>query len=224
MKMFGSPSPQPIFPTYLWIQDLAPDVAGPLNQQLADMLDKLTTPRPIPAPGTNWQTAQTLHELPEFGDLMNAFLAASTEILTTLDIEHGGIEISGCWANISPKGAVHLPHHHPNNYLSGIYYVHTSEGADRVTFYDPSEINDVLAPQLSAANKYNYKEYAIPAKPGRLVIFPSWLRHSVPENTSDQLRISISFNIMFSDFAKTIAVPKWDGLPLNTDALRNQED
>ena len=222
--MFGSLSPQEIFPTHLWIQDLATDVATPLNEQLADMLDKLTRPRPVPTPGTNWQTAQTLHELPEFGELMNGFLAASAETLTKLDIEHGGIEISGCWANISPKGAVHLPHHHPNNYLSGIYYVHTADGSDRVTFYDPSEINDILAPPLRSANKYNYKEYAIPAKPGRLVIFPAWLRHSVPENTSDQLRISISFNIIFSDFTKTIAKPKWDGLPLNIDALRNQED
>jgi uncharacterized protein (TIGR02466 family) len=93
-----------------------------------------------------------------------------------------------------------------------------------VTFYDPSDINGIFAPQLRAANKYNYKEYTIPAKPGRLVVFPSWLRHGVPENTSDQFRISISFNIVFSDFAETIAIPKWDGLPLNLDALREQEE
>lgn len=53
------------------------------------------------------------------------------------------------------------------------------------------------------------------------MIFPAWLVHSVPMNTSDEFRISISFNVMFSDFAKTVAKPKWTGLPLNTDALRN---
>ena len=222
IEMFGSLSPQAIFPTHIWVQDLTPDVSGPLNQRLADMLDKLTRPRPPLPPGSNWQTDQTLHKVPELGDLMTAFTAASAEILTQLDIVYSGIEISGCWANISPKGAIHLPHHHPNNYLSGIYYVHTSDGANRVTFHDPSQINDVLAPQLRAANQYNYKEYAIPAKPGRLVIFPAWLRHSVPENTSEDIRISISFNIVFSDFAKTIAIPKWTGLPLNPDALKNQ--
>jgi uncharacterized protein (TIGR02466 family) len=86
---------------------------------------------------------------------MDAFLSASAGILTEIEVEYREIEISACWANISPKGAVHLPHSHSNNYLSGIYYVHTADGADRVTFYDPSEINDVLAPQLRAANKYN---------------------------------------------------------------------
>ena len=39
-----------------------------------------------------------------------------------------------------------------------------------------------------------------------------------------QIRISIRFNIVFTDFAKTVAIPKWDGLPLNLDALRDGED
>lgn len=222
--MFGSSAPQAIFPTYIWVQDLAPDVAEPLNQRLAEILDKVTRPRPALPPGSNWQTDQTLHKVPELGDLMAGFTAASVDILTKLEIEYGGIEISGCWANISPKGAVHLPHHHPNNYLAGIYYVHTSDGADRVTFHDPSQINDVISPRLRTANQYNYKEYSIPAKPGRLVIFPAWLRHSVPQNTSNEIRISVSFNIVFSDFANTIAKPNWKGLPLNLDALRDAED
>jgi uncharacterized protein (TIGR02466 family) len=222
--MFGSRSPQAIFPTHIWTHDLAPDVSVPLNRRLTGILDKVTSPLPPSPPGGNWQTDQTLHKLPEVSDLMDAFLSASAGILTELEVEYREIEISGCWANISPKGAVHLPHSHPNNYLSGIYYVHTADGADSVTFYDPSDINGIFAPQLRAANKYNYKEYTIPAKPGRLVVFPSWLRHGVPENTSDQFRISISFNIVFSDFAETIAIPKWDGLPLNLDALREQEE
>ena len=222
--MFGLANPQPIFPTYLWVHDLALDVAGPLNKNTAEMLDKLTRPRPPLPPGTNWQTDQTLHKLPELADLMIGFVGASENILKTLEVEHGGVEITGCWANISPKGAVHIPHHHPNNYLSGIYYVHTSAGGDRVTFHDPLQINDILAPQLESANQFNYKEYSVPAKPGRMILFPSWLVHSVPENTSDEIRISLSFNILFSNFAKSVATPKWKGLPLNVNALRKSED
>ena len=56
--------------------------------------------------------------------------------------------------------------------------------------------------------------------PGRLVLFPAWPVHSVPPNRSDSLRISISFDIMFNNFAETVARPKWNGLPLNVDALR----
>ena len=34
--------------------------------------------------------------------------------------------ITGCWANINPPAAYHPTHNHPNNYLSGVYYVAVS--------------------------------------------------------------------------------------------------
>jgi uncharacterized protein (TIGR02466 family) len=220
LSIFENTVTQAAFPTYLWIHDIKAEIAGPLNQRLSDMLNKLTQPRPELAPGTNWQTDQTLHDLPEFSELVDIMMLASGGVIEALEIEHEGIEMTGCWANISPKGAIHLPHCHPNNYLSGIYYVHTTEGADRVTFHEPRPQTDIIAPKLKKANQYNYLEYSIAARPGRLVIFPAWMVHSVPMNASDQLRISISFNVVFSNFAKTVATPKWTGLPLNVDALR----
>ncbi len=48
------------------------------------------------------------------------------------------------------------------------------------------------------------------AFPGRLLIFPAWLRHSVPANDGQTDRISISFNLMFKQFAETLAAPMWD--------------
>jgi len=47
---------------------------------------------------------------------------------------------------------------------------------------------------------------------GKLLVFPAWFRHSVPPNGSDQERVSISFNIMFSSFTETVSPPKWQGL------------
>jgi hypothetical protein len=46
-------------------------------------------------------------------------------------------------------------------------------------------------------------------QPGRMVIFPSWLRHHVPSNQGATERISISFNLMFTNFAETLAAPRW---------------
>jgi hypothetical protein len=31
--------------------------------------------------------------------------------------------ITGCWANVNPPGSYHPTHNHPNNFLSGVYYV-----------------------------------------------------------------------------------------------------
>jgi uncharacterized protein (TIGR02466 family) len=48
------------------------------------------------------------------------------------------------------------------------------------------------------------------SKPGRLLIFPAWLKHSVPANDGQTERISISFNLMFSNFTESMAAPMWE--------------
>ena len=54
--------------------------------------------------------------------------------LEFLKLGHQGFEITGCWANVNGPGAAHAIHHHPNNFLSGSYYVSTLEGADTIPF------------------------------------------------------------------------------------------
>jgi hypothetical protein len=44
---------------------------------------------------------------------------------------------------------------------------------------------------------------------GTLLISPSYLEHSVSPSMSDEERISISFNVMFSSFAETPSKPLW---------------
>jgi hypothetical protein len=44
---------------------------------------------------------------------------------------------------------------------------------------------------------------------GNLLMFPSYLEHSVDTNMGDDERISISFNLMFSSFAKNLSKPLW---------------
>jgi ectoine hydroxylase-related dioxygenase (phytanoyl-CoA dioxygenase family) len=46
-------------------------------------------------------------------------------------------------------------------------------------------------------------------KNGTLLVFPSYLQHSVDANTSEKERISISFNIMFSAFTENLSKPLW---------------
>jgi len=46
-------------------------------------------------------------------------------------------------------------------------------------------------------------------KNGTLLIFPSYLQHSVDANTGEEERISISFNIMFTSFTDNMSKPLW---------------
>lgn len=212
--MFAQVSEQNIFPTTIWTFDLPPDISEPLNVQALKDLNELTSPRPALRPGRNWQTDQCLHEYEEFASLIEHFHAASAQVLETLDVEHDGFEITGCWANMNPRNAFHVAHSHANNYLSGIYYVQAAPGANHVTFHDPRSQLEIIAPRLKQINRYTETATDVEVKAGRIVIFPSWLVHSVKSNQSDTIRISISFNIMFSSFTGTMSKPKWEGLPL----------
>jgi ectoine hydroxylase-related dioxygenase (phytanoyl-CoA dioxygenase family) len=44
---------------------------------------------------------------------------------------------------------------------------------------------------------------------GTLLVFPSYLQHSVDANAADAERVSISFNLMFSDFTRSLSKPLW---------------
>ena len=47
------------------------------------------------------------------------------------------------------------------------------------------------------------------SKEGGLLIFPAWLKHTVPANDGRSERISISCNLMSKDFSETMAEPLW---------------
>ena len=60
----------------------------------------------------------------------------------------------------------------------------------------------MLLPQPSKQNKLNTTGAVCKARSGVAYLFPSWLRHEVPVNTSTDERISVAFNAMFKDFNK----------------------
>jgi ectoine hydroxylase-related dioxygenase (phytanoyl-CoA dioxygenase family) len=44
---------------------------------------------------------------------------------------------------------------------------------------------------------------------GTLLLFPAYLDHSVGPNESPDVRISVSFNVMCTDYAETMSPPLW---------------
>ncbi len=213
--MFDKIAPQPLFASTIWIHQVKPEIAAPLNENLARHIDRLISPKPPRRPGETWQTEARLHTLPEFQDLMRVFMTASKGVLDKLEIEYGDFEITGCWANVNPKGGAHPVHNHPNNYLSGVYYVRVPPGADAIQFHDPRQQMTMISPRVKNYNAYNSIVASARIRPGQLILFPAWLVHSVEANPNEGIRTSISFNIMFSDYIQRMSYPKWDGIALD---------
>jgi uncharacterized protein (TIGR02466 family) len=111
------------------------------------------------------------------------------------------------WGNVNRLGDYHDPHNHPHAYLSGTYYVRMPDSRAPlrnrsdvrpgcITFYDPRGAVNMTAikddPQIEP-------ELTVTPKPGMILLWPAFIMHYVHPNLSEELRISISFNLIVKD-------------------------
>ena len=110
------------------------------------------------------------------------------------------------WFSINRHGDYHDPHNHPHSYLSGTYYLQIPKDKERkgqredvrpnrITFYDPRHGFNMGSIR---SDPYVDPEFTIKPRPGLMMLWPSSLLHFVHPNLSDEVRISISFNIMLN--------------------------
>jgi uncharacterized protein (TIGR02466 family) len=206
--MFTRTNALTFFPTFVWVHDLTPELRGEIDRSAVRLVEQLLTPRPPPNARQQWQTPTDLQTRPEFSKLNEIVLAAAEGIVGYLELKKGQLEITGAWANVSLPGATHIEHSHPNNFLSFVYYPQAPKGGDAIEFHDPRPQAHVIAPPFATLNAKNASTVTVPVEAGRLVAFPSWLRHSVPMHRGQGERMSIALNVMF---AGSIGKPRWSG-------------
>ena len=198
-----------MFPTLVWKVRLGAELRDALDPKILRTLESMRREVPRLEPGQGWQSAQTLHEREELRDLISCISSVAKSILRFLRIGYDAFEVTGCWANVLAKGATHKVHSHPNNFLSGVYYVRTQPGANTINFHDPRNQTRIIRPPVAELTAENTDQVVVEVTNGTLLMFPSYLEHSVDPNTSAEERISISFNIMFSWFTENVSKPLW---------------
>ncbi|MCH7957808.1 MAG: 2OG-Fe(II) oxygenase family protein [Proteobacteria bacterium] len=198
-----------LFPTFVWTAELATENHQKINDNIMRKLDALRRFLPDLKRRESWQSDHALHNSEEFSGLVSCINAAAAKVMDFLKIGHECFEITGCWANIGATGAAHGMHSHPNNFLSGVYYVRTHAGANTINFHDPRSQTGIIRPSVTELTAENADQVVVKVKNGTLLVFPAWLPHSVDANSADRARISISFNIMFSSYAENMGKPLW---------------
>ena len=96
------------------------------------------------------------------------------------------LEIGDCWGALYTKGEHTVEHHHWPFTWSFTYYVKVSDNTAPLVFHN------ILNPEKEFVNM------PIQPKKGDMFIFPSTLRHSVPEQESDEERIMVAGNIWYN--------------------------
>ena len=103
----------------------------------------------------------------------------------------GDYKLQGAWSVRLRRDGFHRDHFHPGGWLSSAFYVETPDAAldsaDKegwIRFGKPPFITD---PPMAA-------DHLIRPKPGRLVLFPSYMWHGTVPFTTDETRMTIAFD------------------------------
>ena len=116
-----------------------------------------------------------------------------------LYLDYKKLEYSALWFNINKKGNYNISHHHPCCDLAGLLWIKTPPKCGRTVFessysYLSSNHLDSLNEEYKSDTN-NFICFNFNPVEGRMLIFPSHLRHSVEANESDEERVSVSFNL-----------------------------
>ena len=111
------------------------------------------------------------------------------------DLKKQKVNITSMWSIINNKESSNARHIHGNNYISAAYYVKAPKKCGNIVFYDPRSAAAYSHPIANTPNKLNATSHSVEPKEDLLILFPSYLHHSVDPNTSNENRIVISFNI-----------------------------
>lgn len=140
-----------------------------------------------------------LEKSPLYRDLHEWFNECLQKVKDDMQLECDYLKITQSWANRSKVGNWHHTHTHANSFISGIFYV-TSSNAE--TWFSVPNIwnsmcvennpNFIVDPRGNEFHRIIHKQKTIS---GDLIIFPSNLFHSATEHKILQEdRFSISFN------------------------------
>jgi uncharacterized protein (TIGR02466 family) len=108
-------------------------------------------------------------------------------------------EITTSWVNKTVKGGYGANHWHSNSLLSGVLYLEVDELSGKICFHKQLHWNNLFSDTIRVTykeiNDTNAEIVLFAPRNNDIIIFPSHLSHSIPENESDQDRYSLAFNV-----------------------------
>jgi uncharacterized protein (TIGR02466 family) len=127
----------------------------------------------------------------KFKELINE---VADKFMNDWDYSHKGNPFIFWWASNYEEGNGHGTHIHPGSTLSGTYWPIAEEGCSPIKFTSPYTESLMQLPP-----KQKHVEYTYQSKTNDMLIWPSWLRHEVPNQTNSSKRIAISFNVVYDN-------------------------
>ena len=111
--------------------------------------------------------------------------------------------IKKAWANINNSNPINLPHCHPTSVFSAVYYVKGAGVPENGNLVLLSPLDTIIQYAIPEEHKvynnfFNSWHCTLTPETGKLLMFPSWIMHSVSTNkleNSDRISIAIDADI-----------------------------
>ena len=191
--MFRQMQPLQLFATPLWAQEISPVERTALEPAMRLAL--------------GGGAARDLHRDAAFQPFARAAEALGERVLQRLETTQRGLEVVRLEALVDQQGAASLPRVQPNAYLGGLYLL---EGSGQWSASDPRPQAHLLTAPQAEANAATAETLTLPLAPGRLLLFPAFLRHHTLPNPGPAPRVVLSFALSFRDFLERMSPPRWD--------------
>ena len=141
-------------------------------------------------------------------EVLNQFVPNIEEMCGEYGIK-GQVGINTAWFNAFKSGQFHSTHDHLPSSFSAVYYLKYDPEIHTPTIYlNPyRQVSLFTAPDRDRDPSVSPPMWtglsALPVEEGDLVIFPGFLEHKVPRQTSNELRVTLSFNFNLYETPKS---------------------
>jgi len=100
------------------------------------------------------------------------------------------------WFCVNEPGNYFDIHNHPNNVISGVFFMRGEGDSGNLTFHKPYASIAQIQPDIlfDPNNPRTFRTVVAPFVEYNLVLFPASLQHSVERNDSKKNRVSFAFN------------------------------
>lgn len=131
----------------------------------------------------------------EYSDRINSLVNEFVFEVCEFDRNKLSLKRVSSWSNIHHYSDWAQEHIHMNSFVSGVWYLETSENCGDLQFHSPHiGFGEPLDFEISNFNEYNSRSWDFSPEKNKIYIFPSTLKHSVYRNETKKNRTSIAFN------------------------------
>ena len=183
-----------LFPNYLWHAK----INGVDNRELEKFVYTVQNQDPAGVSRSNvggWHS-HPYEEGDKPPDSFKELLHDITEFTNDFCFQKTGINdlyIGNYWFIINEPGSYNAPHHHMGSFLSCAYYIKVPENSGDITLEREDSAEYFLGNDIGKS-PFTYINYRRRVEEGLLLVFPSWVKHGVSQNQSNENRIVLSIN------------------------------